>query len=1210
VSPAPPSAEPGFYVVGGTLRPGSPSYVERPADRELLEHLLAGELCYVLTPRQMGKSSLMARTHRELRRQGWVTAVVDLSQVGTGEGSTENWYRGILHRICQGAGIRQDLAAWWGEREGLPAVGRLMDFFTEVLLGEISGPVAIFFDEIDTTLAVPGSDDFFAALRACTNARATDPRFERLTFALFGVASPGELIQDARRTPFNVGHRIELADFTPEQAEPLAHGLAEDPEVARALLGRILHWSGGHPYLTQKLCRLAARREGREGGGDLDEEEIDRLAALHFLSPEASRQEPNLSFVRDRLLAGEKRRDLLALYRRVRTGKKPVPDDPLSSTQAALKLSGLVEVDARGRLTVRNRIYARVFDPEWVRQEMPARGVRAAVAAGVLLLLGSFLVWYLAFLPAPYIEALAGARQDVPLEAYTRLRVIPGQGGKADRLFAAYWDRRALEAAGQGDRDRAILLALEALSLEATPQRRAVLRNWIGEDYPLLEGTLRTRDPITAVAFSEDGGTLRAATAAGTIASWEPWGAGYVRSLVLPTESAGTPTAFDEKGERILTSGQLVSRGAYGIWQARVFDATSGAQEGIEHRQEGVVFQAGFLADSSTLWLLSDFSTLTLLGPAGPRAQWDARTGKPSQPSPRPPLSDLPRLPTTAVTRATAGRDGQTLVTGYLNGLCQLWDLSASPFLVSLARWTAPGRIGAVALGGEGKWAAAGTTEGHLLLWSRDPEEAPQPPVDLGAEVGVLTVAFRPGHGKDLLALGSDGALRFRDGATGRLRPPRLIHSSSLPAETPVLFEAWVSEVPTALFHPGGEYLVTAGAGPVARLWRVPPGAAPGTSVPGPPTLPHPSRITALSADPEARQLLSVDAGDTVHWWQLDPPRELATFSAGEPGAGAESSPAPAPPRPELQIPLFHPSGPYLLTTGTDGALSLKILRPEGNRTVHLPTLERPRKVAVGRDGERLLIAGVSRAWTVRLPEGTPIGTELALDGVPRQLGFDPAGRRILILGDEGVVRIFDAETGDLLHEHLVEGRIIRAVFSPDGEELLVVYEAGRLALRNATTGEILATTNLPAQAPKGEELAGNSTPRLDRLAFSPDGSTVLAFARFWVYRYRPTPAGELEVIGARLLPAPFAGEFLPLTADGSRLRVATLPTGDAIALEDLVFDEPPRGFEGPLLEGDPAELLGTWEKALALGFNEAGELAPNQPLTLVTMPITLGAEG
>ena len=59
------SPAPGFFVTGGTLRPDAPSYVERSADVELYDALQQGEFCYILTSRQMGKSSLMVRTVRE-----------------------------------------------------------------------------------------------------------------------------------------------------------------------------------------------------------------------------------------------------------------------------------------------------------------------------------------------------------------------------------------------------------------------------------------------------------------------------------------------------------------------------------------------------------------------------------------------------------------------------------------------------------------------------------------------------------------------------------------------------------------------------------------------------------------------------------------------------------------------------------------------------------------------------------------------------------------------------------------------------------------------------------------------------------------------------------------------------------------------------------------------------------------------------------------
>src|SRR5207248_1436056 len=121
--------------------------------------------------------------------------------------------------------------------------------------------LVIFIDEIDVVRGLPfATDELFAAIRECYNRRTEDPDLRRLTFCLMGVAAPTDLIRDTRLTPFNIGRRIELDDFTEEEAGPLSRGL--DPGgrkwCAETLLKRILHWTGGHPYLTQRLCLAVA----------------------------------------------------------------------------------------------------------------------------------------------------------------------------------------------------------------------------------------------------------------------------------------------------------------------------------------------------------------------------------------------------------------------------------------------------------------------------------------------------------------------------------------------------------------------------------------------------------------------------------------------------------------------------------------------------------------------------------------------------------------------------------------------------------------------------------------------------------------------------------------------------------------------------------------------------------------------------------------
>jgi hypothetical protein len=103
----------------------------------------------------------------------------------------------------------------------LSNVKRFSKFLEEVLLKLIPKTIVILLMKSDSVLSLKFNiDDFFAVIRDCYNQRADKPDYRRLAFALIGVATPSDLIQDKRRTPFNIGRAIELTGFGLQEAQP------------------------------------------------------------------------------------------------------------------------------------------------------------------------------------------------------------------------------------------------------------------------------------------------------------------------------------------------------------------------------------------------------------------------------------------------------------------------------------------------------------------------------------------------------------------------------------------------------------------------------------------------------------------------------------------------------------------------------------------------------------------------------------------------------------------------------------------------------------------------------------------------------------------------------------------------------------------------------------------------------------------------------
>jgi WD40 repeat protein/subtilisin-like proprotein convertase family protein len=500
----------------------------------------------------------MAQTARRLRHYGVEVATIDLAEVGARDivDDVGRWYYSFAWRVVRELRLRPDLSVWWQERSGLTTLQRLRDFFLEVVLASTRQSVVIFLDRVEVLAEQREAWEIFDAIRACFDARATEPEYQRLAFVMLGAPGARRLLAARQDSPFAISAPVSLGDFTPAELRHLLRGMPAPDGAATAIADQLWHWTGGHPYLSQKLCRAVARRAPTGSG---DAALVDDCARRLFFGRNVGREDPHLSLVASRLLArtpGYASR--LALFGRVSKGGR-VPADPVQRAQRELLETGVV-VERDGVLAMRNRVYASVFSPLWVNRNLPLSIRDLAVAAAVALLITAVPVWYTHYLPRPYVSTLRAADRDFvsAREAWERLRAIPGFGAQADTLFAdylaregerarqlpevqrigqhlaelpggseraaalvaAFWDRSANLMAQRGDRDGAILYTLKSLE-RPTRARQERLAELLGGSFGSLAATLRPEAPLVGLEIDPESAFLTTLDEQHEVTAWQ-----------------------------------------------------------------------------------------------------------------------------------------------------------------------------------------------------------------------------------------------------------------------------------------------------------------------------------------------------------------------------------------------------------------------------------------------------------------------------------------------------------------------------------------------------------------------------------------------------------------------------------------------------------------------------------------------------------------
>jgi DNA-binding SARP family transcriptional activator len=275
---------------GGAVPLDSNFYLVRPVDREFQQAIHRHDsIVLVKGARQMGKTSLLARGLQRARQAGEKVVLCDLQKLTAAQMETADaLFFTVAETIAEQLGLDVDLESLWSVPRGWNV--KFERFLRREALGKLDTHVVWGLDEADRLFGRPYCGEVFGLFRSWHNERSLNPEgpWSRLTLAIAYATEAHLFITDLNQSPFNVGTRLALDDFTQADVEELnrryGSPLRDEAEFARfhALVG-------GHPYLVRRgLHALASRastidaleREGSEEYGVYGDHLRRMLSAL------------------------------------------------------------------------------------------------------------------------------------------------------------------------------------------------------------------------------------------------------------------------------------------------------------------------------------------------------------------------------------------------------------------------------------------------------------------------------------------------------------------------------------------------------------------------------------------------------------------------------------------------------------------------------------------------------------------------------------------------------------------------------------------------------------------------------------------------------------------------------------------------------------------------------------------------------------------